>query len=101
MTELLNITENVEIEDKYLEILEYLKQDDGYWLYNDKWDVKKNSFYGKSPDGTRHIRFDTLKKETLKNEFKYFVLRSFKDDLYKSATVRKISNYFRIFRYLL
>jgi len=95
MTELLNITENVEIEDKYLEILEYLKQDDGYWLYNDKWDVKKNSFYGKSPDGTRHIRFDTLKKETLKNEFKYFVLRSFKDDLYKSATVRKISNYFK------
>ena len=39
MDKLLKIEENIEKENKYLGILEYLKQDDGYWLYNDKWDL--------------------------------------------------------------
>ena len=73
MDKLLNIIDNSEIDNKYLEILEYLKQDDGYWLYNDRWDLKKNEFYGKTSNGTRHIRFDLLDNEILKNEFKYFI----------------------------
>ena len=95
MTKLLNIIDNNEIENKYLELIEYLKQDDGYWLYNDRWDLKKNNFYGKTSYGTRHIRFDLLKNEILKNEYKYFVLKNFKEYLYKIDTLRKISNYFK------
>ena len=29
---------------KYDEIIEYLKQDDGYWLENDKWNVEDKVF---------------------------------------------------------
>ena len=95
MAKLLNIIENTVIENKYLELIEYLKQDDGYWLYNNRWDLKKNEFYGKNSNGTRHIRFDLLDNEILKNEFKYFILKNFKEYLYKIDTLRKISNYFK------
>ena len=95
MAKFLKIIDNIEIENKYLELLEYLKQDDGYWLYTDRWDLKKNNFYGKTSCGTRHIRFNSLKKEILKNECKYFILRNFKENLYKIDTLRKISNYFK------
>ncbi|HBH1637974.1 TPA: hypothetical protein KRM34_003611, partial [Clostridioides difficile] len=32
-------------QSKYDEIIEYLKQDNGYWLENDKWDTSKDIFW--------------------------------------------------------
>lgn len=31
-------------QSKYDEIVEYLKQDNGYWLNNDKWDLTEDFF---------------------------------------------------------
>lgn len=82
-------------ENRYKQILEYLKQDNGYWLNNDIWNYKEDCFYGKTIQGTRTIKFVYLDKKIIKNEIKYFILKSFKDDIYKSGTIRKISDQFK------
>jgi len=59
-------------QNKYDEIIEYLKQDDGYWLENDIWDLTKEFFIGKVVNGCRYIDFSYIKNDVLKNEIKYF-----------------------------
>ena len=68
-------------QSKYDEIIEYLKQDDGYWLENDTWDLTKEFFVGKVSNGVRNIKFSYIKNDVLKNEVKYFFIYSFKTKL--------------------
>lgn len=45
-------------QSKYYEIIEYLKQDNGYWLENDKWDLTEKFFLGKKIYSSRYIDFN-------------------------------------------
>lgn len=60
-------------QSKYDEIIEYLKQDDGYWLENDKWDLTKDFFVGKVVYSYRNIDFSLFENQYLKNELKYYI----------------------------
>jgi integrase len=70
-------------QSKYDEIIEYLKQDNGYWLDNDKWYTNKEFFFnevlksGKAKNNV--IDFSNIKSEILKCELKYYFLYSFKN----------------------
>ena len=68
-------------QSKYEEIIEYLKQDDGYWLNNDKWDLTKDFFIGKVIKGNKYINFSNIKSNHLKNEIKFFFVYKFKEKL--------------------
>lgn len=87
---------------KYDEIIEYLKQDNGYWLENDKWDTNKDVFFCKAlKSGTGKVNiidFKNIKSEILKNELKYYLLYSFKNKhlsnsqfYFKSILLKKFS----------
>lgn len=65
---------------KYDEIIEYLSQDDGYWLDNDIWNVDNNIFSKEEyKTGVSSIKFDFIKNEHIKNEIKYYFLYYFKN----------------------
>lgn len=64
---------------KYDEIIEYLRQDNGYWLENDKWDLTEKFFVGKIINYMRYIHFYNIQNETLKNEIKFYFLFNFKN----------------------
>ena len=95
MLKLQQKNEKLETEDKYNQIIEYLKQDDGYWINNDKWDFTEKCFYGKHIGASRYITFSSFKKETIKNEFKYFVLKSFKEKLEAETVILNRSYRFK------
>lgn len=93
-------------QSKYDEIIEYLKQDNGYWLENDKWDTSKDIFWrgnircGNAEYNT--IDFTNIKSKILKNELKYYLLYSFKNKLlsnsqfyFKSILLKKFSCFAR------
>ena len=65
---------------KYYEIIEYLKQDDGYWLENDIWNIEDKVFQEieYKVDG-RKIKLDFIKNEVIKNEIKYYLVYSLKN----------------------
>lgn len=72
---------------KYDEMIEYLSQDNGYWLENDKWDLNNTLLFGKGKklnNGVRYIDFSFIKRQIVKNEIKYFFLFNFKE-MYLSA----------------
>ena len=77
-------------QSKYNEIIEYLKQDDRYWLENDKWDLTKEFFIGKKIRRIRYINFSSFKNETIKNEIKFYILFNFKENLLKNSVVGKL-----------
>jgi integrase len=72
---------------KYEEIIEYLKQDNGYWLENDKWDLTKDFFVGRVIRNTRNFNFSNINNEFLKNELKFYIIYSFKEKLLKDSYV--------------
>ncbi|MBY1459380.1 hypothetical protein KWY43_19515, partial [Clostridioides difficile] len=45
---------------KYDEIIEYLNQDNGYWLNNDKWNITKDFFIGKKVKGMKYLNFTVI-----------------------------------------
>ena len=59
-------------QSKYGEIIEYLKQDNGYWLENDKWDLTKEFFNGKKVYSTRYFGFSAF--EIICYSFDHFIL---------------------------
>ncbi|MDU7241304.1 tyrosine-type recombinase/integrase [Clostridium sp.] len=70
-------------QSKYDEIIEYLKQDNEYWLDNDKWDISKY-FNDDKPIkiGTamyRTMDFSFFENERVKNEMKFFFIYSIKE----------------------
>ncbi|WP_332841645.1 tyrosine-type recombinase/integrase [Paraclostridium bifermentans] len=82
-------------QSKYDEIIEYLKQDNGYWLENDKWDVSKDFFLGKVLD-QKYIDFTNLTNS--KNEFKFYVLFNFKNNLLTKYSITKVLRPLSIFK---
>lgn len=67
-------------QSKYDEIIEYLSQDNGYWLENDIWNIEDVIF----PDveykvGTKNIKLDFIKNEIMRNEIKYYLVYSLKN----------------------
>lgn len=73
-------------QSKYDEIIEYLSQDNGYWLENDKWDTNKKIFLSKVVD-QRYINFTDL--YNLKNEVKFYVLSNFKNKFLSEYSLTK------------
>ena len=78
-------------QSKYEEIIEYLKQDDGYWLENDKWDLTKEFFIGKKIYRSRYIDFYSFEKEYIKNEIKYYTLYLVKETYIKKSHLLNLS----------
>ncbi|MFU7514589.1 tyrosine-type recombinase/integrase [Clostridium sp. HCS.1] len=74
-------------QSKYDEIIEYLKQDKEYWLYNDKWDMTKSFFIGEVQRTYRYLDFSTFENKNLKNEIKYFIVYSYKNKLLKESYI--------------
>ena len=66
-------------QNKYDEIIEYLKQDNGYWLENDKWDLTEEFFIKGIVYGYRFIDFSLINSIYIRNEVKYYFLYSFKN----------------------
>ena len=72
-------------QSKYDEVIKYLKQDNGYWLENDKWDLTEESFIGKKIYNLRYIDFSSFESEYVKNEVKYYFIYNLKENLLKST----------------
>lgn len=67
-------------QSKYEEIIEYLKQDDGYWLENDIWNVGDDVFEAvEYKVKTKNIKLDFIKNEILRNEIKFYLVYSLKN----------------------
>lgn len=82
---------NSNYQSKYNEIIEYLKQDNGYWLNNDKWDLTKDFFIGKKIRINRYFNFERINNNYLKNEIKYYFLFNFNNCLIKLNTLDRQS----------
>lgn len=80
--------------NKYEEIIKYLKQDDGYWLNNDKWDLTNNCFVGELVHNRRNIDFSMFKNVLLKNELKYYILFNFKEQKLSEKYIVSLSSGF-------
>ncbi|UZQ48929.1 tyrosine-type recombinase/integrase [Clostridium kluyveri] len=79
-------------QSKYDEIVDYLKQDNGYWLENDKWDVTKDFFIGKVIRNIRYINFSNISNKVVKNELKFYLIYNFKNNLLKSSYLACLSS---------
>jgi integrase len=78
-------------QSKYDAIIEYLKQDNRYWLENDKWDMTEEFFIGKKIRSNRNINFLNIANEFLKNELKFYIVYSFKENLLKHSYISNLS----------
>lgn len=96
-------------QSKYDEIIEYLKQDNGYWLENDKWNFYNNFKYNlDSARGKKYLDFSLFNNESIKLEVKYYYLYSLKEKLISpptvigkaQAVVRKLSDYINNKKYI-
>ncbi|EPY2296305.1 tyrosine-type recombinase/integrase [Clostridium sporogenes] len=75
-------------QSKYDEIIEYLKQDDGYWLENDKWDIYNNFEYDlEYVRGKKYLDFSMINNTNVILEIKYYYLYSLKEKLILPTTV--------------
>lgn len=84
-------------QSKYEEIIEYLNQDNGYWLENDIWDLTKEIFIGKITRNIRNIKFSNISNEFLKNELKFYIVYSFKEKLLKHSYIANLATTLRHF----
>lgn len=84
-------------QSKYDEIIEYLNQDNEYWLENDKWDLTKDFFMDKVVYSYRNIDFSLFENQYLKNELKYYIIYSFKENLLKDKYIVKLKTTFKHF----
>lgn len=67
-------------QSKYDEIIEYLSQDNGYWLENDIWNINDEVFDKlEYKVNVQNINLNFIKNENLKNEIKYYLLYSLKN----------------------
>ncbi|NRT92040.1 tyrosine-type recombinase/integrase [Clostridium beijerinckii] len=87
-------------QNKYEAIIEYLEQDDGYWLANDKWDLTEKFFFGRVIRKARYINFLNINNKHLKNELKFYFIYNFKENLLKdsyitclASTLKNFSNF--------
>jgi integrase len=82
---------NINQQSKHDEIIEYLKQDNVYWLENDKWDFSEEFFIGKKIYDSRYIDFSSFNNEYIKNEVKYYILFGFKEKYIKKSNLLNVS----------
>lgn len=77
-------------QSKYKEIIEYLSQDNGYWLENDIWS-KNDNMFDKEEYKTNgaNIKFDFIEDDILKNEIKFYLVYSIKN---KYVTLSRVIN---------
>ena len=89
-------------QSKYDEIIDYLKQDNGYWLENDKWDFYNNFEYNlDKARGKKYLDFNMFDNKNIILEVKYYYLYSLKEKLINPLTVisksqalvKKLANY--------
>ncbi|ALB44088.1 tyrosine-type recombinase/integrase [Clostridium beijerinckii] len=83
-------------QSKYDEIIEYLKQDNEYWLENDKWDLTEEFFLNQKINGRKSINFSNFKNKKIKNEVKFYFLYNFKEKLLTSI---QLSNRARLIKH--
>ncbi|KEJ02718.1 integrase [Clostridium botulinum A2B3 87] len=83
-------------QSKYDKIIEYLSQDNGYWLENDKWDLTKEFFIGKKIRNNRYFNFERIENIYLKNEIKYYFLYTSKNMLIKLNTLDRRSESLKV-----
>jgi integrase len=87
-----NLVQYETFDDEYNRITKYLSTEGGYWKNNDQWYVDADSFVavGMSASNQRHwliADFSSYKKERLKDEMKYFLLRSMKDGIIEPISI--------------
>ena len=82
-------------QSKYDEIIEYLSQDNGYWLENGKWDLTEEFFIGAKIYNSRYIEFSLFKNNFIKNEFKYYILFSYKEKYITKETMLNFAYRFK------
>lgn len=77
-------------QSKYEEIIEYLSQDNGYWLENDIWNIEDGIFQNvEYKVSVKSIKLDFIKNEVIRNEVKYYLVYSLKN---KHLKLSKILN---------
>lgn len=81
--------------NKYEEIIKYLKQDDGYWINNDKWNLTEEFFMGETIHNSKYIDFSRFKNVFLKNEIKYYIIFSFKERKLSGRYIVAVSESFK------
>ena len=70
--------------DKYDEMIEYLNNNNEYWLKNDKWDMWQIYNYDlKSISGKRYLRFSNITSNNIKLEFKYMIVYCLENKYFK------------------
>lgn len=79
-------------DDKYIRMAEYLSSEGGYWKDNDRWYMDADSFMeaGIPVIKSGHwllADFGSYKKGRLKEEMKYFLLHSMKDEIIEPLSV--------------
>lgn len=85
---------------KYNEIIEYLKQDNGYWLENDIWNIENRAFGEvEYRINVKNIRLDFVRDEVLKNEVKYYLVYSLKNKYISLSAI--LNEYQYAIRYLI
>lgn len=77
-------------QSKYDEIIEYLSQNNRYWLENDKWDLTETFFIGKRQRSYRYLDFSTFKNTHIKNEVKYYIVYSYRNKFLKESYIGEI-----------
>ena len=78
-------------DDKYNQMMVYLSSEGGYWKDNDRWYLDADSFRdaGIPVPNPRHwllADFGSYKKGQIKEEMKYFLLRSMKDGIIEAVS---------------
>ncbi|MBD7913492.1 tyrosine-type recombinase/integrase [Clostridium cibarium] len=81
-------------QSKYDEIITYLGQDNGYWLENDIWDIECGVFkVVEYKVNSKNIKFDFIKNTILKNEIKYYIVYSLKNNYLSLSKVLNEQQY--------
>lgn len=81
-------------QSKYDKIIEYLKQDEGYWLENDIWSVDNDIFTKEEyRTGVSSIKIGFINNEQIKNEIKYFLVYSFKNKYFTLSSILNEQQY--------
>lgn len=85
---------------KYDEMVEYLSQDNGYWLENDIWNINDTVFNDMEyKTSERNIKLDFIENDILRNEVKFYLVYSLKNKYTALSTMLKSEQY--AIRYLI
>lgn len=79
---------------KYEEIINYLSQDNGYWLENDIWNIEDGVFQDvEYKVGVKNIKLDFIENTILKNEIKYYLVYSLKNKYFTLSNLLNEQQY--------